>query len=208
MSWRGTSGSSLQDDSMADSSKANDALRLEENLEVWKHIVSIQQHFNEIGWKIRGLAITALTFILGATFFGFINVNKTEVCGFEFNPSALVPVIGMMIWGLFWFADGVWYHRLLKGAGSAASEVESNLIKHGIRARLSGAITEASHKKWLGARSSSYAKLNTFYTIGLLILISTTLAVFLVALNYDSATNDSLSQAISRPVYRAVDLKV
>lgn len=180
MSWLSTFISSQRTDSTNDASRRIDDPLLEENLEAWKHVVSVQQHFNEIGWKIRGLAITALTFILGATFFGFLNAGLTRIGRFEFNPSAIVPVIGLMIWLLFWFADGIWYHRLLGGAGKAASRIETHLVAHGIHAGLSDAITEASHKKWLWMESTSTKKLHTFYTFGSIILLGTAVAVFLM----------------------------
>ncbi len=35
-------------------------------VEMWKKTVDVQQHFNDIEWRIRGLALTTATFAVGA----------------------------------------------------------------------------------------------------------------------------------------------
>ncbi|WP_344067846.1 hypothetical protein [Nostocoides vanveenii] len=35
-------------------------------IEMWKQSVEVQMHFNDIEWRIRGLALTVATFALGA----------------------------------------------------------------------------------------------------------------------------------------------
>lgn len=169
----------MTDDGSGQSTQPPDP-EVAQNVEIWKKIVDVQQHFNDIGWRIRSLAITALTFTLGATFFGYLNAEPVQFCGFSFNPSAFVPVLGLTIWLLFWFADGIWYHRLLSGAGRAAGPVEEVLKAHGVEAGLSGAITEASHKPWLGFPMTSTLKLNVFYSAGTAILVLTSLAVLVM----------------------------
>lgn len=153
--------------------------RINGQVEVWKHIVDVQQHFNDIEWRIRALAITALTFILGATFFGYLNAEPVEVCGFEFNPSGYIPLLGIMIWCLFWFADGAWYHRLLSGAGRAAAPVEERLAELGILTNLSGEIKNASHDKWFCMNMKSTIRLNIFYWMGILVLLLTLVLILL-----------------------------
>lgn len=147
-------------------------------IEVWKKIVDVQQHFNDIGWRIRSLAMAALTFILGATFFGYLNAEPVAIGKVSFSPAAFVPILGLLIWLLFWFADGVWYHRLLSGAGIAAAPVEKQLKGLGITADLSTEIQNASHRKWLFMNMTSTRKLYIFYGAGGLVLISTAGALF------------------------------
>ncbi|ARJ07557.1 hypothetical protein GCM10010988_39040 [Cnuibacter physcomitrellae] len=155
------------------------------SIDIWKTIVGVQQHFNDIGWRIRSLAITALTFALGATFFGYLNAKSVNVGTWTFNPSVFVPVLGLSIWALFWFADGIWYHRLLRGAQKAAGPIEDALKAHGIDAGLSTAITEASHEKWFGREMNSTRKLNIFYGSGTGILLLVALGVFALTLNWE-----------------------
>jgi hypothetical protein len=157
-----------------------DPKNLASQIEVWKKIVDVQQHFNDIGWRIRALAMTALTFTLGATFFGYINAEPVSVGCFRLNPAAFVPVLGLLIWLLFWFADGIWYHRLLSGAGVAASPVEKQLKATGITADLSTEIQNASHRNWLGMEMTSTRKLHIFYGAGSIILIITMVSLLLL----------------------------
>ena len=161
-------------------------------VEIWKKIVDVQQHFNDIGWRIRALAMTALTFTLGATFFGYLNADLVTVGGLQFNPATFVPVLGFFIWLLFWFADGIWYHRLLSGASAAADPVEQRLKSLGVTAELSTEIQKASHRKWLGMEMNSTRKLNIFYAIGALILLTTTVALLIVTGSLLSAAPNPL----------------
>lgn len=142
-------------------------------IDLWKTVVGVQQHFNDIGWRIRSLAITALTFTLGAAFFGYLNADDVLLGNVRFNPSAFVPLLGLFIWLLFWFADGIWYHRLLKGAQAAAGPLEERLRAHGIDAGLSTEITKASRAGWgwyKDGEMSSTKKLNIFYGAGVVML--------------------------------------
>ena len=159
---------------------SNEAASVAAQIEAWKKIVDVQQHFNDIGWRIRSLAMTALTFTLGATFFGYLNADPVTVGAFQFNPAAFVPILGLLIWFLFWFADGIWYHRLLSGAGVAAGPVEKRLKELGVTADLSTEIQKASHKKWLGREMNSTRKLNIFYCSGFVILLITAAALVLM----------------------------
>lgn len=168
-------------------------------VDVWKTMVSVQQHFNDIGWRIRSLAITALTFTLGATFFGYLNADNATLGNLTTNPAALVPLLGVMIWLFFWFADGVWYHRLLTGAGKAAGPVEATLKQSGIDAGLSTSITEASHSKWLGFESNSTRKLNTFYLCGIAILLLTAIGVVVLSAHQSPKAHESMSTSTSTP---------
>jgi len=149
-------------------------------IEVWKKIVDVQQHFNDIGWRIRALAMTALTFTLGASFFGYLNAAPVLVGTLQFSPAAFVPVLGLLIWFLFWFADGIWYHRLLTGAGVAAGPVEAHLKELGVVADLSTEIQKASHRTWVGLEMNSTRKLNIFYGLGIVILLITALSLLLM----------------------------
>ncbi|WP_431220355.1 hypothetical protein [Leifsonia xyli] len=149
-------------------------------IEVWKKIVDVQQHFNDIGWRIRSLAITALTFTLGATFFGFLNAHPKTIGALTYNPASLVPVLGLFVWWLFWFADGIWYHRLLSGAGKSAGPIEESLKSQHIDAGLSTEITNASHRAWFGVPMTSTRKLHIFYVLGTIILLLAAVSVFLL----------------------------
>lgn len=93
-------------------------------LPMWEKTINVQQHFNEIELKIRNLALTAFTFILGAV--GYLEINyhaiTTECC--EIPYSSLVSFVGLFVIFAFFYMDKFWYHRLLKGAVDQAIMIE------------------------------------------------------------------------------------
>ncbi|KQY98639.1 hypothetical protein ASD19_07370 [Microbacterium sp. Root53] len=164
----------------------------ERSLDVWKTIVGVQQHFNDIGWRIRSLAMTALTFTLGAAFLGYLNADPLPFGALSFSPGAFVPVLGLMIWLLFWFADGIWYHRLLKGAQLAANSMEESLSAQGVFTTLSTEITRASNAKWGPfQKMDSVRKLNLFYGAGAAILCLVAIGITLLTLEIHTACTAS-----------------
>lgn len=87
-------------------------------LEVWKTTIEVQKHFNEIGIKIRSIAVT----VLG----GFL-----AVAGYAFkeNNDALAGVIilaSLVCWYSFYLMDRLWYHRLLRAAVDHAEQIEKD----------------------------------------------------------------------------------
>jgi hypothetical protein len=121
--------------------KANPTLLLES----WNVVVEVQRHFNDICLRIRSLALTALTFILGGTAFAYLNASSVALpyVG-PLSPAAFLPLIGVPLWVAFWIIDLRWYHRLLRGAVVEGKEIESKLSSLGVAISLSLAIENAS----------------------------------------------------------------
>ena len=154
-----------------------DNFDVQAHMTIWTQVVSVQQHFNDLGWRIRSIAITTMTFTLGAAFFGYLNATPVPFQDGTVNPAALVPILGLLIWAMFWFMDALWFHRLLKGAGNAATETEALLNAHGIAANLSGEIYKASPVKVWGR---STRRLHTFYLFGAAVLVGTTVVLYML----------------------------
>jgi len=85
-------------------------------IEIWKTVVEVQQHFNEIGMKIRSLFITIVVAIAAAQ--GFL-LGKGMILF-----ATLMPVFGIVATFLFYFIDRFWYHQLLKGAEEQGKMIE------------------------------------------------------------------------------------
>lgn len=159
-------------------------LNIDAHLQLWKEAVGVQMHFNDIGWRIRALALTVLTFTLGAIGFVHINLAPTRIFGWEVSPAAFLPFLGAGLWSAFWFADRGWFHKLLIGAVKEGEDQERVLTAHGVQAGLGAHITAESpirFKKWkrkgeLRVWQSSY-KLDLFYRLGLGLLGATMLAI-------------------------------
>lgn len=93
-------------------------------VEVWKTIVSVQQHFNEIGMKIRGLFITILLAIFASIGFLLDKEFYFQLHTVSIMYYTLIPLFGIMITYLFYFIDRYWYHRLLVGAVKQGTIIE------------------------------------------------------------------------------------
>lgn len=144
------------------------------HLEVWKKAIDVQQHFNDLSWRIRALWLTALTFTLGATFFAYKDA-KIIPMGFlgDKSPALVIPLLGLFLWAAFWFVDAAWYHRLLSGSVTEGVRLEKVLTKAGREVSLTKAIGESSPVATpLGIMHSKH-KLNVFYLLGGLPLLVT-----------------------------------
>lgn len=163
------------------------------NLELWKESVGVQMHFNDIGWRIRALALTVLTFTLGALGFAYVNTTSITIAGWSVSPAVAVPFIGVGLWIAVWFADRGWFHKLLYGAVREGTRLEKALTANGVEAHLGGYIGEESPIRFYryqskkdrraglpkaqrmfrgkGLQWHSGTKLNLFYWIGIVLLV-------------------------------------
>lgn len=113
-------------------------------IEIWKTIVGVQQHFNDIELRIRNFALTltgAFLALGGYTikedmFFSFFG-SKTPV-------STAIILLSIVPLFAFYFMDKYWYHRLLEGSVSAGIKAEGELQKHGYSVALGRDISEKS----------------------------------------------------------------
>jgi hypothetical protein len=154
-------------------------------LEMWKQSIAIQQHFNDIGWRIRGLALTALTFTLGAAAVAAQKGSTIKIFGYCIQLSSSIAILGLILWVSFYFVDQVWYHRLLVGAVKHGETLETALQTRLPEAGLTKAISQNSpyvvNLKVITVTIHSSAKMRIFYCIGALALI-----IFAVALQIGS----------------------
>lgn len=94
-------------------------------IDVWKKTVEVQQHFNDIEWRIRSLALTAATFTLGAA--GVAAKDDARVGWLSLGT--LVTLVGLLLWYAFYFVDRIWYHPLLKAAVAQGTLIEDEIKK-------------------------------------------------------------------------------
>src|SRR3954454_5849013 len=109
-------GSPPQDNS----SQLSDDERCSRYIDLWKQTVEVQQHFNDLEWRIRGLALTAATFALGAS--AVAAKDGTKFHGVSLGAGVLIA--GLILWFGFYFVDRYWYHPLLIGSVKHGEELE------------------------------------------------------------------------------------
>lgn len=110
---------------------------------MWKTSVDVQKHFNDIGWRIRGLALTVATFSLGAA-------GIAAKDGTRFGPISLgatILLIGLILWYAFYYVDRYWYHVLLKATVRGGTEFERAVARYLPEAQMTQLVTAASRVK-------------------------------------------------------------
>ncbi len=124
-------------------------------IEIWKTIVGVQQHFNDIAMKIRGLFITIAVAVAAAQ--GFLLEKRLSV---SIGPvtvlfATFLPLIGIVATYLFYFIDRYWYHKLLLGAVLQGGMIEEKYAQELPELGLGKKISDQSPvelKSWLGRR--------------------------------------------------------
>lgn len=173
-------------------------------VELWRQTVEVQQHFNDLEWRIRGLALTAATFALGAS--AVAAKDGTEFYGISLGSGILLA--GVVLWIGFFFVDRYWYHPLLIGSVKHGEKLEVELQSYLPAAGLTKAITESSHIRppkglgWLAQKNEdgtlrSDEKLRIFYWIGGATLI---IAALLLQLAACSSSNKTTPQEPERVI--------
>jgi hypothetical protein len=146
-------------------------------VELWKQTVAVQQHFNDLCWRIRGLALTALTFTLGAAALAAREPVDVALFGADLRLSVIIIGAGFVLWRAFYYVDRRWYHQLLKGAVKHGEDLERELRTLVPAAGLTTAISDASPydgRSWRGQRQpiKSTKKLQRFYGVVSLLLLA------------------------------------
>lgn len=170
-------------------------------LEAWKTTIAVQQHFNDIELKIRGLALTVLTAVLGAAALAVRDGTEVEVFDVDVKLGAAVLTAGLITWLAFYFVDQVWYHRLLLGAVRHGEALEDLLDPRIPGVGLTHSISEASpYHVALGVKRAkvrlilhSSHKLRLFYWVVAILLV-----VLIVGVQVGSPPPDEPSDSAKR----------
>jgi hypothetical protein len=96
----------------------------ENTIEIWKKIIEVQMHFNDIEMRIRSIFITLVLALCASV--GFLTDKKPAVTIGSLTVFfvTFVPLLGVVATYLFYFIDRHWYHRLLVGAVKHAIDIE------------------------------------------------------------------------------------
>jgi hypothetical protein len=161
-------------------------------VEMWKQTVQVQQHFNDIEWRIRGLALTVLTFALGAA-----AVAARDGANFgRVSLGTMVLMTSLLLWYSFYFVDKYWYHPLLKASVDHGETLETAINQFLPTEGLTKAISKGSgyiprplfgmiriHK----GEMHSVDKLNRFYGLGAVALVVLAAALQVAVLTVPAA---------------------
>jgi FMN phosphatase YigB (HAD superfamily) len=168
-------------------------------IDIWKTIVGVQQHFNDIEMRIRSMFVTVLVALIASI--GFLMDKNLTFPLWIFNVqfATIVPLVGALGTCLFYFMDRYWYHRLLVGSVNHAIEIERKYREIIPELSLSDAIGKESPYKprrglirfvaWVVVRERRYretgdlhsdAKIELFYKPVIYLLLAVTVIIALM----------------------------
>ncbi|WP_162911390.1 HAD family hydrolase [Shinella zoogloeoides] len=140
-------------------------------IDIWKKVVDVQQHFNQLEMQIRNYALTVIGAIMAAAGISFRDGLSVRFLEANISISVGIALIALTIWAGFWFMDRHWYHRLLKGAVDHAATIEEKFGKSIPEITLGSRISASSPVSIFGIKLGSNGKINLFYGLGALVIL-------------------------------------
>ena len=134
-------------------------------VEIWKKIVDVQQHFNDLELRIRNFALIVTGAFIGLGGYAIKDGGFAELFGTRVSVAGLVVFCSLLPLVAFYHMDRLWYHRLLDGSVKAAGPVEARLRELGLTVDLAAEITKASPFEIRGRKFHSKHKMDWFYRI-------------------------------------------
>ena len=144
----------------------------ENRIEIWKTIIDVQKHFNELEMRIRNVAVTVLAAFLAAAGFTMKeNIHVTLWIG-RVSLTSLVLLGAALCWLAFYGMDRFWYHRLLIGSVKQGLVAEDVLAVTYPEIRLTKAIGDESPTQIGSWQVHSSRKIDIFYWLIALLLLA------------------------------------
>jgi len=152
-------------------------------VDIWKKVIDVQQHFNEIEMKVRNVAVTVVGVFIGASGIAY----KKDAFVSLFSWKTKIPLSSCILWlaiiplGAFYLMDRWWYHRLLHGATKHGEKIEDRIRPMISEIDLTKTIADGSPFKILGFQIRTNHKIDIIYA-----LISSIIILLGFALNHDN----------------------
>jgi hypothetical protein len=96
----------------------------EDVIEIWKAVVEMQKHFNDIAMRIRVLYVTVMLAAFAAIGTFLEKPVLVSAGPLHVNYAVLMALLGAFGTYMFYFIDRHWYHRLLRGAVEQGKRIE------------------------------------------------------------------------------------
>lgn len=96
-------------------------------LEVWKVTIDVQKHFNDLGLRVRSLAVAILAALLAAAGYALKESETVPLLGQQRSLAGLILLAALVCWIACYVMDRMWYHRLLQAAVAHGRNVERDL---------------------------------------------------------------------------------
>lgn len=170
-------------------------------IEIWKKIVDVQQHFNDLELRIRNFALVVTGAFLGLGGYAIKDGGVVKLFGYEVSIAGLVVFSAILPLFAFYFMDRFWYHRLLDGSVKAGVDAENALKTLGYKVDLGSQISRASpFILWPTNQSvRSKTKMDIFYGMLLFALLLVSLFLGFGARPQPTSTPNPYTSASQSP---------
>lgn len=187
-----------------DNKQHEDLMKLEQlklKVDVWKTVIDVQKHFNDLEMKVRNFGILILSAFIGAIGVSFNSGSTFVVAGSNYSVAAILAFGASVVWFLFYFVDVYWYHPLLLGAVKKGLALETEIASDLPNINLTDTIGKSSPKNilfWKDMHSTGKANLFYFGVLAVLLGICLTLAIFKTPQKDNSLNNLNISATCER----------
>lgn len=139
---------------MTRSQKPSTAAIAADHVELWKKVVDVQMHFNDLQLRVRTLAFTVTAAFLALGGYALKDAGPVSIFGAHIPLAAIVIFSAVIPVFAFYFMERWWYHPLLAGAVLEGADLERALRAEGVSIDLGGNISRASglHNWWIGQK--------------------------------------------------------
>jgi hypothetical protein len=173
-------------------------------VEVWKKIIDVQQHFNQIEMTIRNWAVTLFVGVIGTAALAIEKGLVLSMFSADIPLAAILLMSGALAWAAFLHMEFYWYHVYLRAAGEQAGILEAAWRTFLPEMNLSTKISERSAVPFLGRVMTSSQRLKAFYAFGIGILLALSLASFWA--HAPKASTTSVTESKQSPETISADL--
>ncbi|BBC40855.1 hypothetical protein FA893_16925 [Photobacterium damselae subsp. piscicida] len=101
--------------------------KLKLNVDVWKKVVDVQQHFNDLEMKVRNFGLLIISAFISAIGVSLKSQYSAVVFDYNVPVAAFLSFGALVVWILVFFMDVYWYHPLLIGSVKKGAEIEEQL---------------------------------------------------------------------------------
>lgn len=156
-----------------------EALKLK--VDVWKTIIDVQKHFNDLEMKVRNFGILILSAFIGAIGVSFNSSSSLVIFGGSYSVAGMLAFGAAIVWLLFYFVDVYWYHPLLLGAVKKGLAIEKEIGVDIVNIDLTKTIGDSSPRDILflkNVHSTTKAKIFYFGVLAVLLITGVCMMIF------------------------------
>lgn len=156
-------------------------------IEIWKQVIDVQKHFNDLCLRVRNVGISLLGVLLAAGAALHANNVVIHFASRDVSVAFWFLVVGLIVWLAMYVMDRQWYHVLLRASVEHGISIERRLMDTFPDIGLATHVQRRNHEGHLGTGAR---KLTVFYGAVTFILLVTMVLLLLASKPTASSTRD------------------